>query len=51
MKKALSIILAAVIALSVLSVAAAASDKDDLCFAIASDLHYSATEKVLEKDK
>lgn len=49
MKKALSIILAAVIALSVLSVAAAASDKDDLCFAIASDLHYSATEKVLEK--
>lgn len=49
MKKALSIILAAVIALSVLSVAAAASDKDDLCFAIASDLHYSATEKALEK--
>lgn len=49
MKKALSLILAAVIALSVLSVAAAASDKDDLCFAIASDLHYSATEKVLEK--
>ncbi len=49
MKKALSIILAAVIALSVLSVAAAASDKDDLCFAIASDLHYSATEEVLEK--
>lgn len=49
MKKALSIILAAVIALSILSVAAAASDKDDLCFAIASDLHYSATEKVLEK--
>lgn len=49
MKKALSIILASVIALSVLSVAAAASDKDDLCFAIASDLHYSATEEVLEK--
>lgn len=49
MKKALSIILAAVIALSVLSVAAAASDKDDLRFAIASDLHYSATEEVLEK--
>lgn len=49
MKKALSIILAAVIALSVLSVVAAASDKDDLCFAIASDLHYSATEEVLEK--
>lgn len=49
MKKALSIILAPVIALSVLSVAAAASDKDDLCFAIASDLHYSATEEVLEK--
>lgn len=49
MKKALSIILAAVIALSVFSVAAAASDKDDLCFAIASDLHYSATEEVLEK--
>lgn len=49
MKKALSIILAAVIALSVLSVAVAASDKDDLCFAIASDLHYSATEEVLEK--
>lgn len=49
MKKALSIILAAVIALSVLSVAAAASDKDDLRFALASDLHYSATEEVLEK--
>lgn len=47
MKKALSIILAAVIALSVLSVAAAASDKDDLCFAIATDLvawHYSGGE-------
>lgn len=40
MKKALSIILAAVIALSVLSVAAAASDKDDLCFAIASPILY-----------
>lgn len=49
MKKALSIILAAVIALSVLSVAAAASDKDVLRFALASDLHYSATEEVLEK--
>lgn len=49
MKKALSIILAAVIALSVLSVAAAASDKNDLRFALASDLHYSATEEVLEK--
>ena len=49
MKKALSIILAAVIVLSVLSVAAAASDKDDLRFALASDLHYSATEEVLEK--
>ncbi len=49
MKKVLSIILAAVIALSVLSVAAAASDKDDLRFALASDLHYSATEEVLEK--
>ena len=49
MKKALSIILAAVIALSVLSVAAAASDNDDLRFALASDLHYSATEEVLEK--
>ncbi len=49
MKKALSIILAAVIALSVLSVAAAASDKDDLRFALASDLHYSATDEVLEK--
>ena len=49
MKKVLSIILAAVIALSVLSVAAAATDKDDLRFALASDLHYSATEEVLEK--
>lgn len=49
MKKVLSIILSAVMAFSVLSVAVFAEDKTDLSFAVASDLHYSAFEEELEK--
>lgn len=50
MKKALSIILAAVSLLSALTVGSlAAADEPDLCFAVASDLHYNLPEEELEK--
>lgn len=49
MKKVLSIILSAIMASSVLCVAVCAEEKNDLSFAVASDLHYSAPEEELEK--
>lgn len=49
MKRIVSILLAVTIVISALSVAAIAVDKDDLSFAVASDLHYSAPEPELEK--
>lgn len=49
MKKALSIILSAIMASSVLCVGVCAEEKNDLSFAVASDLHYSAPEEELEK--
>lgn len=49
MKKVLSIILSAIIASSVLCVGVCAEEKNDLSFAVASDLHYSAPEEELEK--
>jgi len=49
MKKVLSIILSVIMASSVLCVAVCAEEKNDLSFAVASDLHYSAPEEELEK--
>ena len=49
MKRTVSIIIAAVMIFSMLSIAVSAEDKTDLSFAIASDLHYSAPEAELEK--
>lgn len=49
MKKVLSIILSVIMASSVLCVGVCAEEKNDLSFAIASDLHYSAPEDELEK--
>lgn len=49
MKKLLSIILSAVMALSVLCVGVSAEEKYDLRIAVASDLHYSAPQAELEK--
>lgn len=49
MKKVLSIILSAIMASSVLCVGVCAEEKNDLSFAVASDLHYSAPEEELEK--
>lgn len=49
MKKVLSIILSVITASSVLCVGVSAEEKNDLSFAIASDLHYSAPEEELEK--
>ena len=49
MKKALSIILSAIMASSVFCVGVCAEEKNDLSFAVASDLHYSAPEEELEK--
>lgn len=49
MKKVLSIILSAIMASSVLCVGVCAEKKNDLSFAVASDLHYSAPEEELEK--
>ena len=49
MKKVLSIILSVIMALSVLCVGVCAEEKNDLSFAVASDLHYSAPEEELEK--
>lgn len=49
MKKVLSIILSVIMASSVLCVGVCAEEKNDLSFAIASDLHYSAPEEELEK--
>ena len=48
MKKILSIILSAVMAFSVVGIAANAKENDDLGFAVASDIHYSAPEAELE---
>lgn len=44
MKKILSIILSAVMTFSVVGIAANAKENDDLSFAVASDIHYSAPE-------
>lgn len=49
MKKVLSIILSVIMASSVLCVGVCAEKKNDLSFAVASDLHYSAPEEELEK--
>ena len=49
MKKILSIILSAVMTFSVVGIAANAKENDDLSFAVASDIHYSAPEAELEK--
>lgn len=49
MKKVLSFILSAIMASSVLCVGVCAEGKNDLSFAVASDLHYSAPEEELEK--
>ena len=49
MKKVLSIILSVIMASSVLCVGVCAEEKNDLSFAVASDLHYSAPEEELEK--
>lgn len=49
MKKVLSIILSAIMASSVLCVGVCAEENNDLSFAVASDLHYSAPEEELEK--
>lgn len=49
MKKVLSIILSAIMASSVLCVGVCAEEKNDLSFAVASDLHYSSPEEELEK--
>lgn len=49
MKKILSIILSAVMTFSVVGIAANAKENDDLSFAVASDIHYSAPEEELEK--
>ncbi len=49
MKRTVSIIIAAGMIFSMLSIAVSAEDKTDLSFAIASDLHYSAPEAELEK--
>lgn len=49
MKKVLSIILSVITASSVLCVGVSAEEKNDLSFAVASDLHYSAPEEELEK--
>lgn len=49
MKKVLSIILSAIMASSVFCVGVCAEEKNDLSFAVASDLHYSAPEEELEK--
>lgn len=49
MKKVLSFILSAIMASSVLCVGVCAEKKNDLSFAVASDLHYSAPEEELEK--
>lgn len=49
MKKVLSIILSVIMASSVLCVGVCAEEKNDLSFAVASDLHYSALEEELEK--
>lgn len=49
MKKVLSIILSVITASSVLCVGVCAEEKNDLSFAVASDLHYSAPEEELEK--
>lgn len=49
MEKVLSIILSVIMASSVLCVGVCAEEKNDLSFAVASDLHYSAPEEELEK--
>lgn len=49
MKKVLSIILSVIMVSSVLCVGVCAEEKNDLSFAVASDLHYSAPEEELEK--
>lgn len=49
MKKVLSIILSVIMASSVLCVGVCAEENNDLSFAVASDLHYSAPEEELEK--
>lgn len=49
MKKVLSIIFSVIMASSVLCVGVCAEEKNDLSFAVASDLHYSAPEEELEK--
>lgn len=49
MKKVLSIILSVIMVSSVLCVGVSAEEKNDLSFAVASDLHYSAPEEELEK--
>lgn len=49
MKKVLSFILSAIMASSVLCVGVCAEEKNDLSFAVASDLHYSVPEEELEK--
>ena len=49
MKKVLSIILSVIMASSVLCVGVCAEEKNDLSFAVASDLHYSAPEEELKK--
>lgn len=49
MKKVLSFILSAIMASSVFCVGVCAEEKNDLSFAVASDLHYSAPEEELEK--
>ena len=49
MKKVLSIILSVIMASSVLCVGVCAEENNDLSFAVASDLHYSAPEEKLEK--
>ena len=49
MKKVLSIILSVIMTSSVLCVGVCAEEKNDLSFAVASDLHYSAPEEELEK--
>lgn len=49
MKKVLSIILSVIMASSVLCVGVCAEEKNDLSFAVASDLHYSVPEEELEK--
>lgn len=49
MKKFVSVMLAVITVVMSLSVAVNASDKADLSFAVASDLHYSAPEEKLEK--